>query len=70
MFPTKATLYTVTEEQAIIQSLAAAAKTFEVMDCPHCGHQQRLGERLTAASEHKTLKGWPPGEDERETNND
>ena len=46
MLPTKEQLYEVREPQGLAASLATAAKTFEAMDCPRCGHQVIFGVRL------------------------
>lgn len=46
--PTKEAVYSVYEPQTVLESLTSRAKQFDVMDCPRCGCQNILAERLPA----------------------
>ena len=46
MLPSKEQLYEVRETLGLAMPLATAAKTFEAMDCPRCGHQVVFGVRM------------------------
>ena len=42
----KESVYTVTEQKTLIDSMTKSPTTFDVMDCPQCGCQQLLASRL------------------------
>ena len=42
----KGQVYQVYEPKTMVQSFTETAKMFDVIDCPHCGCQHLLGERL------------------------
>ena len=46
MLPQKELLYEARETLGLAASLTSCAKTFEAMDCPHCGHQVVFGVRM------------------------
>lgn len=48
--PTKEAVYSVYEPQTILEALSTKAKCLDVMDCPRCGCQNVLAERLPAIS--------------------
>ena len=51
--PKKEMVYQITEPTSLANALIGGAKTFDVIECPRCGCQNVLCERLKKVKERK-----------------